>query len=76
MVCLLKEQLVVLGGVTLKLEEFEGAASEKDGDSGRAGHCFFAEKIPLVPLAPKTLQKVMVCVGVGEKGEGGSLFFA
>ena len=30
MICLLKEQLVVLGGVTLKLEEFEGAASEKE----------------------------------------------
>ena len=26
MICLLKEQLVVLGGVILKLEEFEGAA--------------------------------------------------
>ena len=35
MICLLKEQLVVLGGVILKLEEFEGAASEKDGGSGK-----------------------------------------
>ena len=45
MICLLKEQLVVLGGVILKLEEFEGAASEKDGGSGKGvgggGHCFF-----------------------------------
>ena len=30
---------MVLGGVILKLEEFEGAASEKDGGGG--GHCFF-----------------------------------
>ena len=37
MICLLKEQLVVLGGVILKLEEFEGAASEKDGGSGKGG---------------------------------------
>ena len=37
MICLLKEQLVVLGGVILKLEEFEGAASEKDGGSGKWG---------------------------------------
>ena len=44
MICLLKEQLVVLGGVILKLEEFEGAASEKDGSGGKGGgggHCFF-----------------------------------
>ena len=44
MICLLKEQLVVLGGVILKLEEFEGAASEKDGGSGKGGgggQCFF-----------------------------------
>ena len=41
MICLLKEQLVVLGGVILKLEEFEGAVSEKDGGSGKGGHCFF-----------------------------------
>ena len=26
---------MVLGGVILKLEEFEGAASEKDGGSGK-----------------------------------------
>ena len=34
---------MVLGGVILKLEEFEGAASEKDGGSGKGGggHCFF-----------------------------------
>ena len=33
---------MVLGGIILKLEEFEGAASEKDGGSGRGGgHCFF-----------------------------------
>ena len=37
MICLLKEQLVVLGRVILKLEEFEGAASEKDGGSGKGG---------------------------------------
>ena len=37
MICLLKEQLVVLGGVILKLEEFEGAASEKDGGSVKRG---------------------------------------
>ena len=37
MICLLKEQLVVLGGVILKLEVFEGAASEKDGGSGKGG---------------------------------------
>ena len=37
MICLLKEQLVVLGGVILKLEGFEGAASEKDGGSGKGG---------------------------------------
>ena len=41
MVCLLKEQLVVLGGVILKLEEFEGAASEKNGGSGWEGALFF-----------------------------------
>ena len=44
MICLLKEQLVVLGGVILKLLEFEGAASEKDGSGGKGGgggHCFF-----------------------------------
>ena len=34
MVCSSKEQLVVLGEVILKLEEFEGAASEKDDRSG------------------------------------------
>ena len=28
---------MVLGGVILKLEEFEGAASEKDGGSGKGG---------------------------------------
>ena len=28
---------MVLGGVILKLEEFEGAASEKDGGSGKRG---------------------------------------
>ena len=34
---------MVLGGVILKLEEFEGAASEKDGGSGkgRGGIVFF-----------------------------------
>ena len=36
---------MVLGGVILKLEEFEGAASEKDGGSGKwgggGGHCFY-----------------------------------
>ena len=42
MICLLKEQLVVLGGVILKLEEFERAASEKDGGRGRALFFFFA----------------------------------
>ena len=43
MICLFKEQLVVLGGVILKLEEFEGAAiSEKDGGSGKGrGALFF-----------------------------------
>ena len=44
MICLLKEQLVVLGGVILKLEEFEGATSEKDGGSGKeegGGALFF-----------------------------------
>ena len=46
MICLLKEQLVVLGGVILKLEEFEGAASEKDGGSGkgRGGIFFFLHR--------------------------------
>ena len=34
---------MVLGGVILKLEEFEGATSEKDGGSGKGGgHFFFA----------------------------------
>ena len=28
---------MVLGGVILKLEEFEGAASEKDGSGGKGG---------------------------------------
>ena len=28
---------MVLGGVLLKLEEFEGAASEKGGGSGKGG---------------------------------------
>ena len=32
---------MVLGGIILKLEEFEGAASEKDGGSGRGGIVFF-----------------------------------
>ena len=35
---------MVLGGVILKLEEFERAASEKDGGSGKGGGvalCFF-----------------------------------
>ena len=32
---------MVLGGVILKLEEFEGAASEKDGGSGKKGGAFF-----------------------------------
>ena len=34
---------MVLGGVILKLEEFQGAASEKDGGSGKGGggHGFF-----------------------------------
>ena len=33
---------MVLGGVILKLEEFEGAASEKDGSGGKGGgHCLF-----------------------------------
>ena len=35
---------MVLGGVILKLEEFEEAASKKDGGSGKGGrgaHCFF-----------------------------------
>ena len=36
---------MVLGEVILKLEEFEEAASEKDGGSGKwgggGGHCFF-----------------------------------
>ena len=42
MIFLLKEQLVVLGGVILKLEEFEGAASENDGGSGKGvGGIFF-----------------------------------
>ena len=42
MICLLKEQLVVLGEVILKLEEFEEAASEKDGGSGKwEGALFF-----------------------------------
>ena len=33
----------MLGGVVLKLEEFEGAASEKDGSGGKGegGHCLF-----------------------------------
>ena len=37
---------MVLGGVILKLEEFEGAASEKDGGSGKGvgggGALFFS----------------------------------
>ena len=43
MICLLKEQLVVLGGVILKLEEFEEAAGKKDGGigKGRGGALFF-----------------------------------
>ena len=44
MICLLKEQLVVLGGVILKLEEFEGTAGKKDGGSGKGrggGALFF-----------------------------------
>ena len=41
MICLLKEQLVVFGGFILKFEEFEGAASEKDGGSGKEGALFF-----------------------------------
>ena len=35
---------MALGGVILKLEEFERAASEKDGGCGKGGggwHCFF-----------------------------------
>ena len=37
---------MVLGGVILKLEEFERAACEKDGGSGKGGgggawHCVF-----------------------------------
>ena len=41
MIFLLKEQLVVLGGVILKLEEFEGAASKNDGGSGKGGGALF-----------------------------------
>ena len=41
MICLLKEQLVVLGEVIQKLEEFEGAASEEDGSGGKGGGIVF-----------------------------------
>ena len=46
----------MLGGVILKLEEFEGAASEKDGGSGKGGIVFFlAKKIHIKLLWPPTL---------------------
>ena len=49
---------MVLGGVILKLQEFERAASEKDGGSGKGGvalYFFFAQKIHIKLLWPPTL---------------------
>ena len=61
---------MVLGGVILKLEEFEGAASEKDGGSGRGrGHCFFAWKIHINFFWPPALQQVVVAM-LGGGGRG------
>ena len=67
---------MVLGGVILKLEEFERAASKKDGGSGKGGgggwHCFFffgIENQYEVALAPNILKSGGGGGGVG--GEGG-----
>ena len=64
----------MLGGVILKLEEIEGAASEKDGGSGRGGifFFFFCRENPLVPVAPNTLKSGGVDVG---EGGGGVIVF-
>ena len=59
---------MVLGGIILKLEEFEGAASEKDGGSGRGGgggalFFFWHRKSILSCFRPNTLKS------------GGGVFF-
>ena len=81
MICLLKEQLVVLGGVILKLEEFEGAASEKDGGSGKWGggalFLFLHRKSILSCFGPQHSKKWWWCfLFYGGGGGGGSLFFS
>ena len=70
---------MVLGGVILKLEEFERAASEKDGGSGKEGgwHCFFLHRKSILSCFGPQHSKTWCwwCCGGGGGGGGVIVFF-